>query len=81
MIRELRQRKKHLDRVIAALEEFQHGCSGLPASPEQGLGRRGRRFMNDRERQEVSERMRRYWLARKEQENGDKKPRLGPPSV
>jgi hypothetical protein len=81
MIQELRERQKHLDRVIAVLEQLQNDRSARPDSTEQSSGRRGRKSMNDQERREVSERMRRYWSARKEQENSGKKPTLGPPSV
>ena len=64
-IRELYEEKKRLDRVIASLEEMQRNAVvpgvALPAK------RRGRKFMDPQARQEVSERMKRYWEARRKQ--------------
>jgi hypothetical protein len=66
-IRELYEEKKRLDRVIASLEEMQRNAATLPNMiiPEK---RRGRKSMDPQARQEVSERMKRYWDARRKHE-------------
>ncbi|MCC6859039.1 MAG: hypothetical protein IT158_10780 [Bryobacterales bacterium] len=66
-IRELYEQKKRLDVVIASLEELQKTGAEEPK-------RRGRKQMDAQARQEVSERMRRYWAARR-------KARQNPPSA
>jgi hypothetical protein len=62
-IRMLYDEKKRLDRLIESLEDLQtHGNgSKAPAAPS----RRGRRMMTAEERLQVSERMRKYWSARR----------------
>jgi hypothetical protein len=56
--------------VIASLEELQRSAGPLPALA-QSVKRRGRKFMDPKERQEVSDRMKKYWAARrKEQQKG-----------
>ena len=64
VIQELYEEKGKLERVIASLEELQKtaGVAGefLPA-----VKRRGRKSMPPEEREIVSERMRRYWAARR----------------
>jgi hypothetical protein len=60
-IQELRQEKQKLDRVIASLEALQ---SSVDTTAPHKVGR-GRRFMGAAERLEVSERMRRYWAAKR----------------
>jgi len=65
-IRELHEEKKRLDRVIASLEEMQQNAVlRIATVPEK---KRGRKSMNHQARQEVSERMKRYWDARRKQE-------------
>jgi len=65
-IRELHEEKKRLDRVIASLEEMQQNAAlQIAMAPEK---KRGRKSMNHEARQEVSERMKRYWDARRKQE-------------
>jgi hypothetical protein len=65
-IRELHEEKKRLDRVIASLEEMQRIAAVQDiVVPER---RRGRKSMDAQARQEVSERMKRYWDARHKQE-------------
>jgi hypothetical protein len=66
-IRELYEEKKRLDRVIASLEEMQRDAASIPNGviPEK---RRGRKSMDPQARQEVSERMKRYWDARRKQQ-------------
>ena len=65
-IRELYAEKEKLERVIASLEELQRSAAPLP-DVEKPPSRRGRKSMNSRERQEVSERMKRYWENRRRQ--------------
>ena len=64
-IQELRQEKERLERVIASLEELQRSAGAIPALTER-LSRRGRKFMDPQERQEVSQRMKKYWAARRQ---------------
>ena len=65
-IQELYAEKEKLERVIASLEELQRSGGTLP--PPATAGRRGRKSMNARERREVSERMKKYWAARRQAE-------------
>ena len=66
-IRELIEEKKRLDRVIGTLEEMQrNGPVEVTALSQK---KRGRKSMDGRARQEVSERMKRYWEARRKQES------------
>jgi len=60
-IAELYEERMKLDMVIASLQQFGESSS----STTQNISRRGRKFMSQQERQEVSERMRRYWAGRK----------------
>ena len=60
-IADLYEERSRLDRVIAALEQL--GENPVPISIN--ASRRGRKFMSPQERNEVSERMRRYWAGRK----------------
>ena len=66
-IRELVEEKKRLDRVIGTLEEMQRtGPVEVAAfSPK----KRGRKSMDGQARQQVSERMKRYWETRRKQAN------------
>ena len=63
-IQELYAEKEKLERVIASLEELQRTAGSLPIPPTGGK-RRGRKSMNPKERQEVSERMKKYWASRR----------------
>src|ERR1035438_10228761 len=63
-IQELYAEKEKLERVIASLEELQRNAGALPEPPKP-VKRRGRKSMNNEERQEVSERMRKYWASRR----------------
>jgi hypothetical protein len=65
-IRDLYAEKEKLERVIASLEELQRTAGGKGPLLD-GAKRRGRKSMNSRERQEVSERMKRYWAGRRKQ--------------
>jgi hypothetical protein len=62
-IRDLYAEKERLERVIASLEELQKKASETPVQPNSK--RRGRKSMGSRERQEVSERMKKYWAGRR----------------
>jgi hypothetical protein len=50
-----------LERVVASLEKLRDGVTSAPSQKK----RRGRKFMSDKERLEVSERMRKYWTGRR----------------
>jgi hypothetical protein len=66
-IRELIEEKKRLDRVIGTLEEMQR--TGPVEVTSLSQKKRGRKSMDGLARKEVSERMKRYWEARRKQEN------------
>ena len=64
----LSDEKERLDRVIAALESLAGSApaTGGAASGEHRVAqRRGRTSMTGEERQQVSERMKAYWAARR----------------
>jgi hypothetical protein len=63
-IQELHVEKERLERVIASLEELQRSAGAIPA-PTECVQCRGRKFMDPQERQEVSQRMQRYWAGRR----------------
>ena len=66
-IQELYAEKEKLERVIASLEELQRMVDAnsdiVEAEPTK---RRGRKSMDSEERQEVSQRMKKYWASRRE---------------
>ena len=64
-IQDLYAEKEKLERVIASLEELQRSSTGLP-SLSRPVKRRGRKSMSPEERQEVSERMKKYWESRRQ---------------
>ena len=64
-IQDLYAEKEKLERVIASLEELQRASGTLPVLPPKTGKRRGRKSMSSEERQEVSERMRKYWAGRR----------------
>jgi hypothetical protein len=64
-IQDLYAEKEKLERVIASLEELQRTAGAVPVLPPKATKRRGRKSMSSSERQEVSERMRKYWAARR----------------
>jgi hypothetical protein len=68
-IRELYAEKEKLERVIASLEELQRTAGGRGPLLD-GAKRRGRKSMNAKERQEVSERMKKYWANRRKHPTG-----------
>jgi hypothetical protein len=66
IIRELVQERDRLQRIIESLEDVK-----LPGNPPiHGRGkRRGRKSMDRAAREEVSERMKRYWAQRRTERN------------
>jgi hypothetical protein len=64
-IQDLYAEKEKLERIIASLEELQRTAGSTPVMPKPAK-RRGRKSMNPSERQEVSERMRKYWAGRRQ---------------
>ena len=75
-IQDLYAEKEKLERVIASLEELQRTAGALTPLPAK-TGRRGRKSMSARERQEVSERMKRYWSGRRKGHQDSAKPTSG----
>lgn len=67
-IQDLYAEKEKLERVIASLEELQRNAGAVPVAPVKTAKRRGRKSMSSEERQEVSERMRKYWAARRKEQ-------------
>jgi hypothetical protein len=63
-IQELRLEKQKIERVIASLEEIQRGATVVPPLAQR-VQCRGRKFMDPQERQEVSQRMKKYWASRR----------------
>ena len=63
-IQDLYAEKEKLERVIASLEELQRAAEASPLPKVEGK-RRGRKSMGSKEREEVSERMKKYWDARR----------------
>lgn len=60
IIGELIEERNRLTKIIEAVEGFSE-----QAPPPKPKGRRGRRSMDEQARQEVSERMTRYWAKRR----------------
>jgi len=60
-IQELYAEKEKLERVISSLEQLQGYAQGQLT----GSRRRGRKFMDAAERQQVSARMKKYWASRR----------------
>ena len=78
-IQDLYAEKEKLERVIASLEELQRTAGALPPLAKSGGGRRGRKSMSAKERQEVSNRMKKYWADRRkhQQQHDPSKPASG----
>ena len=70
-IQDLYAEKEKLERVIASLEELQRAADANSHVMSQSK-RRGRKSMGSQERQEVSERMKKYWASRRK--SGPKQP-------
>lgn len=66
-IRELYAEKARLEKIISSLEQLLQGDVAPAATTGK---RRGRKFMNAQARKEVSERMKKYWAERRQQEGG-----------
>jgi hypothetical protein len=64
-IQDLYVEKEKLERIIASLEELQRSAQPDPSNSPKSPSRRGRKSMSHEERQEVSERMKRYWESRR----------------
>lgn len=60
----LREKADVLRRAAAVLEELQSGALSIPGQAP-ATKRRGRKSMPPAERQQVSERMKRYWAKRR----------------
>ena len=71
-IQDLYAEKEKLERVIASLEELQQTTGSVPLPPSVGK-RRGRKSMGANERQEVSERMKRYCANRRKRQHEQSK--------
>jgi hypothetical protein len=69
VIAKLQGERAKLDAIIASLEQLKR--SGADVPKELVKKRRGRKFMNEEDRKEVSERMKRYWAARRKQKNDE----------
>lgn len=67
ILRELYAKREQVVQKIAALEEMRGTGGG--AMPKQASKHRDRKFMSTEERQQVSERMRRYWASRRKPEH------------
>ena len=67
-IQDLYAEKEKLERVIASLEELQQTTGSVPM-PSLGGKRRGRKSMGAKERQDVSERMKKYWASRRKRQH------------
>ena len=64
LLQDLNAEKDRLERVIASIMELHRATGGeIPSAPDSGK-RRGRKSMGPEERQEVSERMKKYWASR-----------------
>ncbi len=73
-IRELVDEKRRIDRIISSLEAML--AKGTTSTVEKAavrggtVSRRGRKSMSAEERREVSERMARYWAAKRASKEG-----------
>jgi hypothetical protein len=61
ILRDLIEERDDLNRIIESLELVSKTGGGYSKPP----GRRGRKFMDEAARQEVSERMKKYWAGRR----------------
>ncbi len=67
VIRDLYEEKKRLDQIISSLEQMERTEVESPSPREK---RRGRKSMDAKARQEVSNRMKMYWALRRQSSNG-----------
>jgi hypothetical protein len=73
VLRRLRRERDALDDIIQSLRDLQLREAAEAAMPKKVLKRRGRKFMDPGEREEVSKRMKSYWAQWREKsgkENG-----------
>jgi hypothetical protein len=63
IIRKLHTERVRVNQIIASLEKLQRSVPQPEAAPRPK--RRGRRFMDEAGRLEVSERMKKYWAGRR----------------
>jgi hypothetical protein len=68
VIRKLYDERAKLDEIITSLEQLRR--SAAVVEKEVVKKRRGRKSMNEEDRKEVSERMKRYWAGRRQQKDG-----------
>ena len=66
MIRDLLDEKAVVEQAISALEELQRSIRANSIIGDRR--RRGRKFMHPEERLMVSERMKKYWAAKRQQD-------------
>jgi hypothetical protein len=66
-IRKLYEEKNRLEQTIQELEKLL-AADGTAPRTEASASRRGRRSMGCEERQQVSERMRKYWAGRRKKQ-------------
>jgi hypothetical protein len=72
IIQKLCEERTKLDKIIEALEQL-HESAAL-AEARKIKKPRGRKFMDEKDRREVSERMKKYWAARRKKDRKE----LGP---
>ena len=65
IIQELVEERNRVDKIIASLTEMTPQGGRSTSSPRRG--RRGRKFMDAAARRQVSERMKRYWASRRDE--------------
>lgn len=82
-IRELVEERKRVDRIIASLEAMlaKGRIPGQPKDPPTGAKRRGRKSMGAEERKQVSERMSRYWAAKRAEKERAESSAADPPAA
>ncbi len=73
-IQTLHEERKRLEKLIESLEQLQASEAG--PGEQKPPSRRGRKGMSADERQKVSERMKKYWAARRDGSAG-----TGPPQA
>jgi hypothetical protein len=64
ILRMLESKRQKILQAIALLEELQVSGQGDSSAPDTNK-KRGRKYMGKKERQEVSERMKKYWARRR----------------
>ena len=67
IVRRLRKESEMLESIIASLEQLEKSAAVL--KKERVKKRRGRKFMDAKDRQEVSARMKKYWAARRNRDS------------